>query len=332
MPCPLDLLLHELRRLPHASQVRVFGSLITDKSQPVDVDVGLVALECATWDHVRQRYAATVHTLLALAHAHYGWLDPYVLLEGNVVVRNDEATGWKVAANAGSISQAILNGWSLEHAIQVRVDKQHPVPRASNTGHSGPHGRVPRPGPTSPSGRLIRATPLTKQYLAELADGTVEVREQLTLKEVAQQVDRDGDRWNIAGVGVTDDQGRVYCHLASTTRFRQQRNGRCPVQSCDWIPSALLQPVQLSAEGSNGKRDNGAKASGTLPGNPPTDEGPQNAAHAYAADGHAQDGIDPQLEDSYTDEAPQKEIPSPEGDVEDDRGEFEEAAASLGPP
>lgn len=40
----------------------------------------------------------------------------------------------------------------------------------------------------------------------------------------------DGDVWKVVGVGVTDADGFVYLHLASTTRFRQQRNGKVPVQ------------------------------------------------------------------------------------------------------
>lgn len=40
----------------------------------------------------------------------------------------------------------------------------------------------------------------------------------------------DGDVWMVIGVGVTDADGFVFLHLASTTRFRQQRNGKVPVQ------------------------------------------------------------------------------------------------------
>ena len=40
----------------------------------------------------------------------------------------------------------------------------------------------------------------------------------------------DNDVWKVIGVGVTDADGFVFLHLASTTRFRQQRNGKVPVQ------------------------------------------------------------------------------------------------------
>lgn len=45
----------------------------------------------------------------------------------------------------------------------------------------------------------------------------------------------DSDTWKVIGVGVTRDDGAVYCHMASTTRFSQRRNGRCPVQACRWL-------------------------------------------------------------------------------------------------
>lgn len=40
----------------------------------------------------------------------------------------------------------------------------------------------------------------------------------------------DNDVWKVVGVGATDADGFVFLHLASTTRFRQQRNGKVPVQ------------------------------------------------------------------------------------------------------
>lgn len=49
----------------------------------------------------------------------------------------------------------------------------------------------------------------------------------------------DGDVWEIIGEGATRD-GKTYCHLASTTRFRKQKNGQCPVQMCDWIENDWL--------------------------------------------------------------------------------------------
>ncbi len=50
-----------------------------------------------------------------------------------------------------------------------------------------------------------------------------------------QILEVDGDKWRIVGVGATNDEGKTYLHLASITRFRQQRNGLVPVQKGDWM-------------------------------------------------------------------------------------------------
>lgn len=52
-------------------------------------------------------------------------------------------------------------------------------------------------------------------------------------------IQHDGDTWNILGEGATRD-GKTYCHLASTTRGRQQRNGWMPLQRGDWIDHAVI--------------------------------------------------------------------------------------------
>lgn len=44
----------------------------------------------------------------------------------------------------------------------------------------------------------------------------------------------DGDTWRIIGVG-TFLEGKTYCHMASESRGRQQKNGWCPRQTTDWI-------------------------------------------------------------------------------------------------
>ena len=49
----------------------------------------------------------------------------------------------------------------------------------------------------------------------------------------------DGDTWRILAKGASRD-GKTYLHLASTTRFRQQKNGAVPVQMADWIDSETL--------------------------------------------------------------------------------------------
>ena len=50
-----------------------------------------------------------------------------------------------------------------------------------------------------------------------------------------QIIRHHGDEWRILGVGAKVD-GKVYLHLASTTKFRKQKNGLVPVQIGDWLP------------------------------------------------------------------------------------------------
>ncbi|MBN3839342.1 hypothetical protein [Burkholderia sp. Ac-20349] len=56
---------------------------------------------------------------------------------------------------------------------------------------------------------------------------------------MAITIQHDGDTYRIIGEGATRD-GKTYCHLASTTRGRQQRNGWCPAQIGDWIDNAVI--------------------------------------------------------------------------------------------
>ena len=52
-------------------------------------------------------------------------------------------------------------------------------------------------------------------------------------------IQHDGDTWNILSEGASRD-GKTFCHLASTTQFRHQRNGKNPVQICDWVDHAVI--------------------------------------------------------------------------------------------
>lgn len=53
--------------------------------------------------------------------------------------------------------------------------------------------------------------------------------------DTTKTIKHDGDYWEIIGKGVTREDGKTYCHIASKTRFRQQKNGKNPIQMCDWI-------------------------------------------------------------------------------------------------
>lgn len=63
----------------------------------------------------------------------------------------------------------------------------------------------------------------------------------------------DNDQWRVLSQGTMvvdengNDLGLVYVHLASTTRFREQRNGRSPIQICDWVPASVLRAGKAAA-------------------------------------------------------------------------------------
>lgn len=54
-----------------------------------------------------------------------------------------------------------------------------------------------------------------------------------------QIINYAGDAWRVHARGAERD-GKVYCHLASTTRGAQQKNGWNPVQIGEWIELDLL--------------------------------------------------------------------------------------------
>lgn len=55
------------------------------------------------------------------------------------------------------------------------------------------------------------------------------------------------DTWKLLGEGTLKD-GKVYCHLASTTRGQQQKNGFRPIQMADWIPQELILLAAIEKE------------------------------------------------------------------------------------
>lgn len=57
----------------------------------------------------------------------------------------------------------------------------------------------------------------------------------------------DGDTWKVVGVGITDADGFTFLLLSSTTRFRKQKNGMCPVQSCQWLAPETFELAEQAA-------------------------------------------------------------------------------------
>lgn len=60
-------------------------------------------------------------------------------------------------------------------------------------------------------------------------------------------ISHDDDTWRIVGQGATRD-GKTYCHLASTTQGRQQRNGWYPAQIGIWVDHAVILSAAMQSE------------------------------------------------------------------------------------
>ena len=58
------------------------------------------------------------------------------------------------------------------------------------------------------------------------------------------KIRKDGDVWRILGLGVSKGN-ETLCHLASTTRFKKQRNGDYPIQLHDWVKGLPTQPEHI---------------------------------------------------------------------------------------
>lgn len=57
----------------------------------------------------------------------------------------------------------------------------------------------------------------------------------------------DGDTWRILGQGAARG-GKIYCHLASLTRGKMQRNGWYPRQMEDWIDQQVILSAAIETE------------------------------------------------------------------------------------
>jgi len=90
----INRVLHDLRRLPCADNVVVFGSMAKGAPDPGDVDIMVTGS--------RHRGHA-----LALAYRHYPLLDVFIDHEGALFVRNCDATGWERSSCAKQMRASI---------------------------------------------------------------------------------------------------------------------------------------------------------------------------------------------------------------------------------
>jgi hypothetical protein len=116
MPVPirnarLNEVLRQLRNLPYANRLIVFGSVAAGKVTPFDVDVAVLDRETPfrCWAQPTP-YGA----LLRLARRYYGDLDPFLGFADVLICRNAQATAWQAAIHARALLRSIpTNGRPL---------------------------------------------------------------------------------------------------------------------------------------------------------------------------------------------------------------------------
>lgn len=109
--------LRALRDSHLAPSIRVFGSAARGSMLANDVDIALdlrgltpqVDGMGARYNamHLRVEIERQYHSLIALAAKHYGRLDPFLITDHGLFVRNAHATGWIRARTAAPILEAI---------------------------------------------------------------------------------------------------------------------------------------------------------------------------------------------------------------------------------
>jgi predicted nucleotidyltransferase len=100
----LNEVLQQLRRLPYADRILVFGSVAAGKARPFDIDIALIEPRTR---FERGEQLDSYGALLRLARRYYGDLDPFLAFPNLLICRNAEATAWVRATHARGLRRAI---------------------------------------------------------------------------------------------------------------------------------------------------------------------------------------------------------------------------------
>ena len=90
-----------LKALSYAADIRLFGSAVKGKEAPGDLDVFLDL-------RGKDRKHPAWKDLVSIAHKYYGSLDPFIITDDGVMVRNDYATGWIVSKKQNKMVREML--------------------------------------------------------------------------------------------------------------------------------------------------------------------------------------------------------------------------------
>lgn len=119
---------------PEASIPKIFGSVAKASPNPGDVDFFLSVSTTQWGGYPGDAQFGKLDQLLALARKHYGYFDPFVLVnEANskaLWVRCDEAQQWVRAKHARSlIADAQKDGVGIDEALRLRLHSKIEIPR-----------------------------------------------------------------------------------------------------------------------------------------------------------------------------------------------------------
>lgn len=119
---------------PEASTPKIFGSVAKSCPNPGDVDFFLSVTTNEWSGHPGGAQFGKLDQLLALARKHYGYFDPFVLVNATnsktLWVRCDEAKMWVPAKRAQSIIFSVQeHGVGIDEALRLRLNSKIEIAR-----------------------------------------------------------------------------------------------------------------------------------------------------------------------------------------------------------
>lgn len=99
----LTVIAESLMTLPYSKRIMVFGSMAAHTDNPGDIDVFLDCRGTAYSTADKSGQLAGYAELIRISRKHYGSVDPFIVFDDCLLVRNDFATGWARARNAKSL-------------------------------------------------------------------------------------------------------------------------------------------------------------------------------------------------------------------------------------
>lgn len=103
----------ELEQLRLPGPLLVFGSMAAGAARPGDIDV------VCDMQGQQELPLGSLAQLLSVCRRHYGWVDAFVLRDGELLVRSDQATAWWPAKNARGLRKAMADALPLAEVVEL---------------------------------------------------------------------------------------------------------------------------------------------------------------------------------------------------------------------